>query len=215
MILPFEILSIIINQKKHISQEIYLEVWRGRQIFEGRTFISLPNFQSPLPIVDSSSCKGETKSNEHLSWTPWEWNFLNVHDQLIICCLPADEAFCCCSTLQVVTSQLNLSPFFALNGSAVSYLLFSLTLCPSLSGACLVGAGSKVASWLGEPELSALAGPPFVGFAAADPGTMQGRVSDSIHVGEALKLSTGALAVTVNYSQFSKRIVDVKFKLKM
>lgn len=60
------------------------------------------------------------------------------------------------------TFQLNLSPFLDLNGSDVSYLLFSLTLCPSLSGACLVGAGSIVASWLGDPEWSDLGGPPFV-----------------------------------------------------
>jgi hypothetical protein len=57
--------------------------------------------------------------------------------------------------------QLNLSPFFALNGSDVSYLLFSLILCPSVCGACLVGAGSIVASWLGEPEWSDLGAPPF------------------------------------------------------
>ena len=57
--------------------------------------------------------------------------------------------------------QLNLSPFFALNGSDVSYLLFSLILCPSVCGAWLVGAGSIVASWLGEPELSDLGAPPL------------------------------------------------------
>lgn len=58
--------------------------------------------------------------------------------------------------------QLNLSPFFDLNGSPVSYLLFSLSLWPSVCGAWLVAAGSNVDSWLGEPEWSDLTGPPFV-----------------------------------------------------
>jgi hypothetical protein len=44
----------------------------------------------------------------------------------------------------------------------LSYLLFSTTRWPSVAGACLVGAGSALDSWLGEPAASVLAGPPFV-----------------------------------------------------
>lgn len=43
----------------------------------------------------------------------------------------------------------------------LSYLLFSTTRCPSVVGACLVGAGSLLDSWLGDPTVSVLAGPPF------------------------------------------------------
>lgn len=44
----------------------------------------------------------------------------------------------------------------------LSYLLFSPTRSDSVAGACLVGAGSLLASWLGEPVLSVRAGLPFV-----------------------------------------------------
>jgi hypothetical protein len=43
-------------------------------------------------------------------------------------------------------SQLNLSPLLALYGSLASYLLFSLILWDSVSGACFVGAGSTFPS---------------------------------------------------------------------
>jgi hypothetical protein len=46
----------------------------------------------------------------------------------------------------------------------LSYLLFSSTLCPSVVGACLVGAGSLLDSWLGDPAVSVLGGPPFAKF---------------------------------------------------
>src|SRR3569833_56208 len=55
----------------------------------------------------------------------------------------------------------NRSPFLLLNGVVLSYLLFSSTLCDSVAGACLVGAGSAVDSWLGEPAVSVLAGEPL------------------------------------------------------
>jgi len=55
----------------------------------------------------------------------------------------------------------NRSPFGLLNGVLLSYLLFSTTRCPSVVGACLVGAGSLLDSWLGEPAVSVRAGPPF------------------------------------------------------
>ena len=50
------------------------------------------------------------------------------------------------------------SPFGLLYGVLLSYLLFSTTLCPSVAGACRVGAGSPLASWLGDPEGSVRAG---------------------------------------------------------
>ncbi len=55
----------------------------------------------------------------------------------------------------------NRSPFELLNGTLLSYLLFSNTLWFSVAGACLVGAGSLLDSWLGDPAVSVLAGPPF------------------------------------------------------
>lgn len=48
----------------------------------------------------------------------------------------------------------NLSPFRLLYASLASYLLFSLSLCASSSGACRVGAGSKFACELGLPSSS-------------------------------------------------------------
>lgn len=56
----------------------------------------------------------------------------------------------------------NLSPFGLRNGALASYLLFSNTRSPSVAGACLVGAGSLLDSWLGDPAVSVRAGPPFV-----------------------------------------------------
>ena len=58
-------------------------------------------------------------------------------------------------------AQENRSPFVLLNGALASYLLFSTTLWPSVVGACLVGAGSLLDSWLGEPAVSVRGGPPF------------------------------------------------------
>lgn len=63
--------------------------------------------------------------------------------------------------LSQASTQENRSPFGLLNGTLASYLLFSATLWPSVAGACLVGAGSLLDSWLGEPAVSVLAGPPF------------------------------------------------------
>ena len=40
----------------------------------------------------------------------------------------------------------------------LSYLLFSKTRSRSVAGACCVGAGSEVASWLGDPDGSVRAG---------------------------------------------------------
>lgn len=52
--------------------------------------------------------------------------------------------------LSLSQNPLNRSPFLLLHTSLASYLLFSATLCPSVSGACLVGAGSALlASLLG------------------------------------------------------------------
>lgn len=50
------------------------------------------------------------------------------------------------------------SPFLLLHTSLASYLLFSSTCCPCVVGACLVGAGSSVASMLGLLALSVLLG---------------------------------------------------------
>jgi hypothetical protein len=61
----------------------------------------------------------------------------------------------------LASTQENRSPFGLVNGTLASYLLFSATLWPSVAGACLVGAGSLLDSWLGEPAVSVLAGPPF------------------------------------------------------
>jgi hypothetical protein len=60
-----------------------------------------------------------------------------------------------------VSRYENRSPLGLLNGVLLSYLLFSTTLCPSVAGACLVGAGSPLASWLGDPEGSVLGGFPL------------------------------------------------------
>lgn len=46
----------------------------------------------------------------------------------------------------------NRSPLGLLYGTLASYLLFSNTCCFSVAGACRVGAGSSLASWLGEPD---------------------------------------------------------------
>jgi hypothetical protein len=56
-----------------------------------------------------------------------------------------------------------------LKGVLLSYLLFSTTLCLSVVGACLVGAGSRLDSWLGEPAVSVLAGAPLLVARLADP----------------------------------------------
>lgn len=45
----------------------------------------------------------------------------------------------------------------------LSYLLFSATRCNSVAGACLVGAGSLLASEFGEEALSVRAGTPSLG----------------------------------------------------
>jgi hypothetical protein len=70
--------------------------------------------------------------------------------------------------------QLKRSPFVARKGWEVSYLLFSITCCPSFAGACLVGAGSIVASLLGEPVVSDLGGFPFMppSIVDEDPGLL-------------------------------------------
>lgn len=65
-------------------------------------------------------------------------------------------------------SHENLSPFLLLNGVLDSYLLFSTTLSVSVAGACLVGAGSALDSWLGEPTASVRAGAPPLPLPAAD-----------------------------------------------
>ena len=57
------------------------------------------------------------------------------------------------------TDQEKRSPFLGRYGCELSYLLFSITRWPSVVGACLVGAGSRPASLLGEPVWSVLAGP--------------------------------------------------------
>ena len=49
-------------------------------------------------------------------------------------------------------SYENRSPLGLLYGTLASYLLFSNTCCFSVAGACRVGAGSSLASWLGEPD---------------------------------------------------------------
>jgi hypothetical protein len=54
----------------------------------------------------------------------------------------------------------NRLPLMLLKGVLVSYLLFSTTRCDSVDGACLVGAGSLLDSWLGEPAVSVLAAGP-------------------------------------------------------
>jgi len=59
------------------------------------------------------------------------------------------------------------SPFRLRYGVSLSYLLFSATRSDSVAGACLVGAGSLLASWLGEPALSVLAGVPLAVAAVA------------------------------------------------
>ena len=51
----------------------------------------------------------------------------------------------------------------------LSYLLFSSTLCASVAGACRVGAGSELDSWLGEPAVSVRAGEPLVARMAEPP----------------------------------------------
>lgn len=62
------------------------------------------------------------------------------------------------SPLQDAVDYENLSPLRLLNGAALSYLLFSTIRWSSLSGACLVGAGSVFDSWLGEPTVSVRGG---------------------------------------------------------
>lgn len=59
---------------------------------------------------------------------------------------------------QATLVHRSLSPFLLLQTSLASYLLFSSTCCPCVVGACLVGAGSSVASILGLLALSALLG---------------------------------------------------------
>lgn len=84
----------------------------------------------------------------------------------------------------------NRSPFGLLNGALASYLLFSKTLCFSVAGACLVGAGSLFASWLGEPAVSVRGGvvvplvgavePPIVAEDSGRLGTLSEYSRDSI-----------------------------------
>ena len=50
--------------------------------------------------------------------------------------------------------QLNRFPFLLLNGSAASYLLFSVIRCSAFSGACPTGATSSLISLLGLPAWS-------------------------------------------------------------
>jgi hypothetical protein len=59
------------------------------------------------------------------------------------------------------------SPFRLRNCELLSYLLFSSTRCDSVVGACRVGAGSLLDSWLGEPAASVRGGPPLFALAAA------------------------------------------------
>jgi hypothetical protein len=58
----------------------------------------------------------------------------------------------------------NRSPFGLRNGTGASYLLFSNTLSCSVVGACRVGAGSLLASWLGDPAVSVRTGVAVPGF---------------------------------------------------
>lgn len=79
------------------------------------------------------------------------------------------SSWLCLRPLQVRSHHENRSPFGLRYGTSLSSLLFSPTRSDSVAGACLVGAGSLLlASWLGEPALSVLAGPPFVVAEEAD-----------------------------------------------
>ena len=88
-------------------------------------------------------------------------------------------------------SYENRSPFVLLNGVLLSYLLFSTTLWPSVAGACLVGAGSLLDSWLGEPAVSVRAGPPLAD-APIDPPIA---ADDSGRVGTFEEYSTDSIII--------------------
>lgn len=57
--------------------------------------------------------------------------------------------------METAYPQLNRSPFGGRYGTAVSYFDFSSTFSASVSGSCLVGAGSWLASELGDATSSA------------------------------------------------------------
>lgn len=74
----------------------------------------------------------------------------------------------------------NRSPFRLLYGAELSYLLFSLVCSDSVTAACLVAAGSVLASWLGEPAVSVIAGAPLPVAADEDVGSMPAYSIDRI-----------------------------------